>query len=175
MVFSDFVIEPLQERTIAFVAAFTTTVPSSFRIELERHHITARFADGPAAGQPVTVTSPDGREQLISRVYSTRGAGLQESFVMENNPFHPEYGSLRFAYELLELSPVEFRIFTLSGEEVYSQDLPAGGPGATLGENEVTWDGRNDAGYDVLNGVYIAVVKLVRTGETARTKVAVVR
>ena len=70
---------------------------------------------------------------------------------------------------------VEFRVFTLTGEEVYAKDLPEGSEGARLGENDIPWDGRNNAGHMVRNGVYIVSIKIVRTGEYARMKVAVVK
>jgi flagellar hook assembly protein FlgD len=70
---------------------------------------------------------------------------------------------------------VEFRVFSLTGEEVYSRNLPQGSEAAALGENEISWDGRNSSGHAVMSGVYIVSVKIVRTGEYARLKVAVVK
>ena len=175
LLFDDFVVPPAQTRSIIFTAKFKATVPSSFRLDLEKHHISAAFKEGPNAGQPVEISSTVAGERLISQVYATKGKVLQESFVIENNPFNPEISEAWFSYELDEPSVVEFRVFTLMGEEVYAKDLPEGSEGARLGENDIPWDGRNNAGHMVRNGVYIVSIKIVRTGEYARMKVAVVK
>ncbi len=175
LLFDDFVVPPAQTRSIIFTAKFKATVPSSFRLDLERHHISAVFAEGPKEGQPVEISSTVAGERLISQVYATKGKALQESFVIENNPFNPEVSEAWFSYELDEPSVVEFRVFTLTGEEVYAKDLSEGSEGARLGENDIPWDGRNNAGHIVRNGVYIVSIKIVRTGEYARMKVAVIK
>jgi flagellar hook assembly protein FlgD len=76
---------------------------------------------------------------------------------------------------LKQPSAVDLRIFTLTGEEVYSRYLPEGSAGTSEGENILEWDGRNDAGHPVLSGVYVVTIRAVKTGEQARLKVAVVR
>ena len=54
------------------------------------------------------------------------------------------------------------------------RDIPEGG--GTVGQlNELTWDGRNNNGDMVYNGVYIAIIKILATGEEARMKVAVMK
>jgi|GEM_PF-3280711 len=175
LLFDDFVVPPAQTRSIIFTAKFKATVPSSFRLDLERHHISAVFAEGPKEGQPVEISSTVAGERLISQVYVTKGKTLQESFVIENNPFNPEISDAWFSYELDKPSAVEFRVFTLTGEEVYAKDLPAGAEGGEVDENNIPWHGRNNAGHMVRNGVYIVSIKIVRTGEYARMKVAVVK
>ena len=70
---------------------------------------------------------------------------------------------------------VQLRIFTLLGELVYSADrsLDQG-----LFYDEISWDGHNDAGRLVLNGVYIAILKVSYSGgETKiyKTKVAFIK
>lgn len=44
-----------------------------------------------------------------------------------------------------------------------------------IGENEIEWHGRNGSGHMVMNGIYVVSIKIVRTGECARIKVAVVK
>ncbi len=51
-------------------------------------------------------------------------------------------------------APVEIEIFTLFGDRVWAQSIPAGDPGGRAGLNAVPWDGRNEAGQAVRNGVY---------------------
>ncbi len=173
--FDNFIIEPGETRTIAFVAQFRDELPATFVLTLEKHHISVLFREGPNAGQPAELTSPIDDENLISRVYVIKGKSLKESFLVENNPFNPVVGEARFSYELEQPSSVEFRVFTLTGEEVYARDLLEGTEGTAAGENEIMWDGRNNAGHMVRNGVYIVSIKVVRTGEYARMKVAVVK
>jgi len=175
LLFDDFIVLPAETLSIVFTAKFKETVPPSFRLGLERRDISAVFAEGPNAGQPVEISSTVTGEYLISQMYATKGKQLQESFVIEDNPFNPEVSYARFSYELDQPSAVEFRVFTLTGEEVYTRNLPEGSNGAVTGENEILWDGRNNAGHMVINGVYIASVKIIRTGEWARMKVAVVK
>ncbi|HWR84157.1 MAG TPA: FlgD immunoglobulin-like domain containing protein [Candidatus Deferrimicrobium sp.] len=173
--FTDFVIAQGQTRTITFAAQFKRQVPSTFTVELDRHDVSAVFAAGAHEGQPVEVSTLSGADRLISQVYAVRGEGLDGSFVIEDNPFHPDQGPARFSYELSQSTEVEFRVFTVTGEEVYARDLTAGAAGTTAGENEITWDGRNNEGHDVRSGVYIVSIKADRTGESARMKVAVIK
>lgn len=71
---------------------------------------------------------------------------------------------------------IEFRIFTLIGEEVYSRVLNSGQAGTEAGqEHFLEWDGRNDAGKTVLNGVYLAWLRHVETGRETKLKIAVVK
>ena len=58
---------------------------------------------------------------------------------------------------------------------MYARDYQSGDEGGTSGENVIEWDGCNDNGHVVLNGVYIALIKNTDTGETARIKIAVVK
>ena len=62
-----------------------------------------------------------------------------------------------------------------AGEEVYEQDFAAGSTGGMAGENVVTWNGRNDSGNLVMNGVYVVILTNVDTGESARLKLAVLK
>jgi len=173
--FDGFIIQPGQTRSIEFVAGFKATVPPSFILDLERHRILAVFLEGPNAGGSVEISSSIGGEFLIHQVYAVKGGTLEKSFEVENNPFHPDVSAARFSYELSEPSMVEFRVFTLTGEEVYSKDLSEGTGGTAVGENEISWDGCNDAGRKVKSGVYIVSIRIVGTDEQARIKVAVVK
>lgn len=173
LMFDNFIVESMQTRSIEFIARFKETCPTSFVLNLEREDIAAAFIEGPNAGQPVEISSSVDGELLISQVYVAKGKTLEESFVIENNPFHPDVSPARFSYELSEPSAVEIRVFTLTGEEVYSRDLPASG--TVIGENEIEWHGRNGSGHMVMNGIYVVSIKIVRTGECARIKVAVVK
>jgi hypothetical protein len=111
----------------------------------------------------------------VNTTFAFKGQDLPASLVIQDNPFNPEVSPAVLSYELTAPSAIEFRVFTLAGEEVYSRDIPEGAASTAVGENLVTWDGRNNRGGLVLNGVYICSVKVVRTGQVARTKLALVK
>jgi hypothetical protein len=99
--------------------------------------------------------------------------------MLETNPWNPHQdpdGAVSFSYYLAETGPVEFRIFTLIGEEVFAVILDEGDPGTESGVSQILrWDGRNNQGDMVLNGVYVALLRAANTGEDARLKIAVVK
>lgn len=97
------------------------------------------------------------------------------SFIVENNPFNPHLGPVRLAYNLDSDSDVEFRIFTVTGEEVYSKSYRSGTEGGKAGTNQIEWDGRNSNRDIVLNGVYITMLNVLSTGEKASLKLAVLK
>ncbi|UCD63396.1 MAG: hypothetical protein JSW34_11690 [Candidatus Zixiibacteriota bacterium] len=174
--FSDFVIEPRASRSLILKAEFYGTDQSTVALELPWDGVVARFTSGPNAGLAPAITSPSEGESILSQPVVVTDATLQGSFLVENNPFNPDDGPVRFSYELAGDAPVEFRVFSLTGEEVYSADLPAGFGRSSADEPYlVQWDGRNTSGYMVLNGVYLAFIRNASTGETATLKVAVVK
>ena len=96
------------------------------------------------------------------------------------NPFGESGNELtNIVYYLKEQSSVSFYIYTLTGKFVWSEKYletePEGLAGLhDLGRGSVVWDGRNNNGYRVLNGVYILVMK-TGYGDVAKTKIAVVK
>ncbi|HPM36113.1 MAG TPA: hypothetical protein PK186_00985 [candidate division Zixibacteria bacterium] len=156
-------------RSLTFRGGFVNSLPPPFTLGLETDGFEAVFQGGTHDGFPVRVKGPAG-PYLFSRTYVMRGRGLEESYVIENNPFNPKVGPARFELEIAEPSAVEVRVFTLTGETVYEDEVPQGDV-----RIEFAWDGRNGEGGMVNNGVYIVAVKVVRTGEEARMKVAVVK
>lgn len=173
--FTDFIIAPQQTRTISLVAEFKEISHKELLIELLQSKFNATYSDGPNIGKDVMVTSVSGEDEILSYHVVFKGSSLDESFIIENNPFNPTIEPVQFAYELTEDTPIEFQMFTLTGEEVFRAFYPAGTFGASTGENIITWDGRNNSGDMVLNGVYIASIINNLTGEYARIKVAVVK
>jgi len=101
--------------------------------------------------------------------------GFEESFIVENNPFNPNDGPVTFVYNLSGESDVEFNIFTVTGEEVYSHTYLSGSEGGNSGTNLIQWDGRNSEGEIVLNGVYVTILNVLSTGEKASLKLAVLK
>jgi len=126
-------------------------------------------------GGTVPVTDRKGESVSGSNGFGVIVNEFETSFVNYPNPFKAGEESTRLVYFIPDNSDVSLEIFTLTGESVYSEDIVSGQAGATPGQrNEVLWDGRNARGDVVLNGVYIAVLKL-SSGTEAMRKIAVVK
>ena len=173
--FDDLQITPQETKTISLIVDVKESQTESFILELLKNNVKAVYADGPNSGQPVSVSSLSGGNEIVSMSLVIKGNTLKESFIIDNNPCNPEESPITFSYELKKDSYIEFRVFTLTGEEVYSVDYPVGSEGASSGENMIQWDGQNNSGVMVLNGVYIASILNRSTGEYARLKIAVVK
>jgi hypothetical protein len=79
------------------------------------------------------------------------------------NPFAAGSQSTRIRYVLTQNQDVNIKIYTLLGDLVYSHVYSAGMTGA-MGQptgytNEILWDGRNDVGTLVANGMYLLEIK----------------
>ncbi|MFQ5636749.1 MAG: hypothetical protein ACE5IR_01980 [bacterium] len=104
---------------------------------------------------------------------------LNASFYNFPNPFgNQSRPSTRFNYRLAQDSDVTLRIFTLLGELVRTISFSSADPQGLAGTHAAAsttfvWDGTNENGQKVLNGVYVAV--LVTNQGKAMTKIAVAR
>jgi len=84
-----------------------------------------------------------------------------------------------FVYSLKEMMDVTITIVTLTGEKVWSKTFNSGAPETragvhSLGTNMISWNGKNEAGHAVINGVYIAFLE-TGDGKKVSTKIAVMR
>ena len=173
--FSGFVLEPGESRTVTVRLAVKPAV-AGFRVQLLAGSLSAVYAEGPLAGEPVEVVDADRLPVVLAQEFVATGAGLEESFTIQQNPFNPFDSAAVFAYRLEQAGAVEFRIFSLSGELVYSQVFPAGAPETEPNvQHLIRWDGRNDDGVMVLNGVYVAMIRQPSTGRSATLRVAVMK
>ena len=129
----------------------------------------------------VTVTDSIGNPlSALTNLFKSRGISIvsgdpEKTFGNYPNPFGLDDGVTNFVFLMERPGDVQLRIFTLLGELVYSADrsLDQG-----LFYDEISWDGHNDAGRLVLNGVYIAILKVSYSGgETKiyKTKVAFIK
>jgi len=140
------------------------------------------------SGDPVEIIfkNEDGSEVAANQVVSAKRviaeADFQKSFYNYPNPFDPDeitvdhpQGGTYFNYMLAQPSEVEFRIYTLLGELVYARSYTSSDPEGRPSQSpkRLLWDGRNGKGERVLNGVYLAMLK-VNAG-MATTKVAVLK
>ncbi len=171
---NNFSISPLATNSLKFKSKFTKAINSPFNVVLDLRTIKAVYAEGPFINQSPEIRT-SGDKLILEIKYIFKGKTLENSVVVQNNPFDPRIEPLIFTYELTLVSAVEYRIFTLIGEEVFSKNVASGQSGTIVGENIFEWNGLNNNGLLVLNGVYIVSIKVLSTGEVVRTKVAVVR
>ncbi|MBD3257554.1 hypothetical protein GF377_03900, partial [candidate division GN15 bacterium] len=174
LLFDDLVVAADETKDLEFRARTKAGAGEDFVLTLDAEDITATFASGPLMGTPVLVAGTEG-DDLLNEVYTSVSRTLDGSFIVRNNPYDPLSGPAEFQYNLTDASSLTFRILTLSGEVVYSRDLARGDAGTEAGLHSIEWNGRNDEGYLVLNGVYVAVLIAEETGEDARLKVAVLK
>ena len=79
------------------------------------------------------------------------------------NPFNP---STTIRFELAGASPVQLRVFDISGRMIRSlMDAPA----VAAGPHEIMWDGRDDAGQGLPSGVYYYQLSTPEASATRRT------
>jgi hypothetical protein len=172
---NDFILLPNQDRDLVLSATPASNGGESFVLSLNVDDVEGVYVAGPLANQRALIVSPDGSSNLFQQLFLFTEKIISESFRIETNPCNPDEQPVRFAYVLESSTDVEFRIFTLGGLEVYANDFSSGTDGGMQGEHVIEWDGKNSDGKPVMNGVYIASIKLMSTGEFVRRKVAIVR
>lgn len=157
-------------------ATLQDNLPHGIRVFMRARDIHATFNSGPVAGQNAQVAGPGGADTIFVIPFEITGPTLATSFVVRENPYNPDHGVVEFRYLPTDPAGVRFRVYTLDGQEVYERDYPAD---LTAGAGDpfvaVTWDGRNNAGDLVRNGVYLVVLTGRKTQEQARLKLAVIR
>ncbi len=170
-----FIVEAGQSTDLVFRSRVKAAAGTGFMLSVDAADIVTSFAQGPLAGQPVEIVTPNDTSLVFREQFTAVEAELDKSFVIRDNPYSPALGEAEFRYYLAEPSGVVFRILTLSGEKVYGVDLIEGSPGTDTGLQSLSWDGRNENGDLVLNGVYVAVITTDNNGERATLKVAVLK
>lgn len=92
------------------------------------------------------------------------------------NPFgEPEKPTTDIHFYVKEASDIKFMIFTIIGELVYTKSYSADDlTGAAGSVKKWVWDGRNDKGLTVLNGIYYLFMEMGGT-VVAKTKIAYVK
>ncbi|MBN1154836.1 hypothetical protein JXB12_07935 [candidate division KSB1 bacterium] len=104
---------------------------------------------------------------------------FNEAFWNYPNPFGSTGKEMTtFQYYLDQDSDVQISVYTILGELVWSASFskndPQGLEGLHDGANAILWNGRNDGGDRVLNGVYIAYIR-TDYGKSAVTKIAILK
>ncbi len=118
-------------------------------------------------------------DYFSSAAFNIMTDDLKEAFVVYPNPFvQSEHPRATIKFLLKEQSDVSIRIYTLLGELVRSKwnrnlkGLPSG-----TYDSEVFWDGKNDRGEKVLNGVYLCTIEIRSNNSTKRfiTKIGYIK
>ena len=91
------------------------------------------------------------------------------------NPFRAGDPSqpTHITYFLNQPGNVEIKVYALTGDLIFKKSFAAGQQHATAGPQEVQWDGRNEKGEVVRNGVYVCVI--TAGSNSAKFRIAVAK
>jgi hypothetical protein len=172
--FNDIVITPTTDRILVFAVQYNESDLDFINTRGSSNGLSAIFVSGPFVGQPARIDVFNNEPYLVNQDIVFVQNTLANSFIIEDNPFNPRERDASFTFYVDEPANVEFRIFTLTGEEVYFRSIPEEEVIANS-INLIDWDGKNSKGRMVRNGVYISYITNTRTGESARVKIALVK
>jgi hypothetical protein len=130
---------------------------------------------------PLTIMDENGvkineSNEFVSGLFTIISSNPKEAFGNYPNPFGRNEDKTTITFYLQNQSDVEIRIFTLLGELVWTKKLT----GLNAGHyKSVKWNGRNDRGHVVLNGVYLCYIDIIpRNGGSKKryvTKIAYIK
>jgi hypothetical protein len=158
-----------QSATIQIDVANQPTV-SDFTLFLDSASFAAKYQSA-AGTRDVPVIARFANRLLIEQQYTLVEKQLEESFFSYPNPFSPLRERATIVFNLEDPNPATLTIYTLTGDEVIKIDVAAASGGEPV---TYEWDGRNQAGQVVLNGIYLAILEVPGVGEV-RTKIAVMK
>jgi hypothetical protein len=146
----------------------------NFIIMSDSSHVYAYDYSFGTIGGRLSVFAGGGQEFAIEKSYGAVPADFASSFCNYPNPFNPNQEETAIVYYLPVDSEIQFDIYTLTGDPVFSTRISSGVSGGLGGSiNKFFWNGRNGNSMIVREGVYIAVISY--SGGEARTKIAVVK
>jgi hypothetical protein len=84
------------------------------------------------------------------------------------NPFNPDLESTKISFQLSQDASMDIGIYTLDLRLVkrIQQSL-------TYGYQQITWDGRDDGGVKVANGMYVVLLRATANGQTLVRKLKI--
>jgi peptidase C25-like protein/flagellar hook capping protein FlgD len=146
----------------------------SFTYDLGSHTkgtLEFRVPDLPPAPYSFSISATDNfnnRSQGLASVElgnANTQLGFEGTHYAYPNPFDPAGEPTKLLFSLNRSAEVTIRVYSVSGRLVRKADF-----GAQAGPNAFSWDGRDEAGDAVANGVYLVRVVAQRSGseETAR-------
>lgn len=143
---------------------------TEMRVELRGDDMVVR---DPGSGSRLGVTNAQGQSlDLKSGPLVVLSSNFEEYAHNYPNPFRAGEGETKIAYFLQAPAEVSVRIFSITGDLVHEESIPSSDPRAQAGPQETTWDGRNDNGEVVRNGVYVCVLNAGAKKATFRIAVA---
>jgi hypothetical protein len=167
--------------------AFPLYVPSSqIAVRVDENPVTALTFDHPSEqdttswivqfsksleeGRHTLVVSVDGEDMTPIELVVGSTVGLRD-VVNYPNPFDE---NTQFVYTNdVEIEQGTIDVFTTSGRKVRRMEIP---PDArTPGQNAVFWDGRDSAGDEIANGVYLYTIRVTQRGQTSVARGKLVR
>jgi hypothetical protein len=132
---------------------------------------------GTGVGVVFEETGEDITGHFMSAPMQIMSARFEEYAHNYPNPFRAGEESTKISYFLTSDSSVTIDIYALTGELVWTKSIGSGQPGGTGTEggtwHEVEWNGRNDKGELVRNGVYLC--KINAGSQSAVFKIAVAK
>jgi hypothetical protein len=166
---------PGNTSTLTFLTDVSDTCPADslvLRLESPNDWVCSQPSD---SGRSVFAQAYGDTYPMTSGMVPLQNIDLKGSFTNFPNPFQPETGSTRFTYWLAQNATVNLRIFSMTGTPV-RRLITNESRNAGLNTSD-TWDGRNDSGRMVLNGVYLSVLEVDVAGAKSTVKrfVAVVK
>ena len=125
-------------------------------------------------GQQMFIFGGSGENGDLNDVYAffrgeRAGESSQKKPFNAPNPFNPDTQKTKICYYLDKDDDVKIKLFTLTGELVYSWENISGREGL----NQWPWNGRNEKGKIVENGGYICLIEA--GGKKQKCKIAVLR
>jgi len=152
------------------------------RVEIERSSsvvmtVSTGGGTGPRVGVALEVDGGDIAGHFVSGPLTIMSARFDEYAHNYPNPFRAGSESTKICYVLTQDAPVTIRVYDLLGSLVWSAEMAAGGRGGTGAPAgtpwEIPWDGRNERGELVRNGVYLC--KIEAGSQSALFKIAVAK
>ena len=128
----------------------------------------------PGSPQKLGVTDAQGQAlDLKSGPLVILSSNFEEYAHNYPNPFRAGSDETRIAYFMETPASVSIKIYAITGDLVHEESIPSSDPRAQSGPQETTWDGRNDKGEVVRNGVYVCVLNA--GSKNAKFRIAVAK
>ena len=132
---------------------------------------------GPRVGVAFEIDGEDIEGHFLSGPLSVMSSRFDEYAHNYPNPFRAGTEPTKICYLLTRNANVVIKIYDLVGRLVWSMDVKAGEPGGTGAPegtwHEISWNGRNDRGELVRNGIYLC--RIMAGSQSALIKIAVAK
>jgi hypothetical protein len=119
-----------------------------------------------------TMPGKDFSFELLAESPPTEGTLSNDNIFAFPNPFNPDSEAITFRFRLARAGNVTIKVYDVSNTLV--KTVISNSPIEAGVESGVTWDGKNENGVTVANGVYFYVIES-SSGEKGVGKVAVLR